>query len=94
MVQEAVNRQSRRYAAFGIARNSELSGALLRKFAALTSSGEQLLADVYERLGLSFRAHDRILKMSRTIADLAGREKIEPEDVAEAIQYRCLDKTG
>ncbi len=94
MVQEAVSRQARRYAAYGIARNSELSGALLRKYAALTPTGEQLLAEVYERLGLSFRAHDRILKISRTVADLAGREKIEPEDVAEAIQYRCLDKTG
>jgi len=92
MVEEAVRRQMRRYAAFGITRNSQLSGALLRRFAALTPTGEQLMADVYERLGLSFRAHDRILRMARTIADLAGRERIEPEDLAEAIRYRCLDQ--
>lgn len=92
MVEEAVRRQIRRYAGCGITRNSQLSGALLRRHAALTPTGEQMLADVYERLGLSFRAHDRILKMARTIADLAGRERIEPEDVAEAIRYRCLDQ--
>lgn len=91
MVDEACARQRRRYARFGISRNSELHGPLLRKFAALTPTGEQLLTDVYDRLGLSFRAHDRILKMSRTIADLAGRDAIEPEDIAEAIQFRCLD---
>nr|WP_276352922.1 YifB family Mg chelatase-like AAA ATPase [Cohnella sp. YIM B05605] len=93
IVQEASERQRRRYARYGFARNSDLQGALLRRHAALTPTGEQLLADVYDRLGLSLRAHDRILKISRTIADLAGRETIEPEDVAEAIQYRCLDKT-
>jgi magnesium chelatase family protein len=91
-VEEAVQRQMRRYASCGITRNSQLSGALLRRYAALTPTGEQLLANVYERLGLSFRAHDRILKMARTIADLAGHERIEPEDLAEAIQYRCLDQ--
>ena len=92
LVEEACARQRSRYANARIGRNSELSGALLRKHATLTSTGEQLLHDVYERLGLSMRAHDRILKMARTIADLAGREAIAPEDVAEAIQYRCLDR--
>jgi magnesium chelatase family protein len=92
IVMEASERQRRRYEKHGFSRNSDLQGALLRRYAALTPAGEQLLADVYERLGLSLRAHDRILKISRTIADLAGRETIEPEDVAEAVQYRCLDK--
>lgn len=92
MVMEAAERQRRRYARHGFARNSDLKGALLKRYAALTPSGEQLLADVYDRLGLSLRAHDRILKISRTIADLAGRETIGPEDVAEATRYRCLDK--
>ncbi|MBW5444590.1 YifB family Mg chelatase-like AAA ATPase [Cohnella sp. CFH 77786] len=93
MVLEAYERQRFRYAGRSISWNSELQGALLKQYAALTPSGEKLLASVYDRLGLSFRAHDRILKMSRTIADLAGRDAIEAEDVAEAIQYRCLDKS-
>jgi magnesium chelatase family protein len=92
MVVEAYERQKNRYARHGISWNSELHGPLLKKYAALSADGEQLLSGVYDRLGLSFRAHDRILKMSRTIADLAGRNSIGAEDVAEAIQYRCLDK--
>jgi magnesium chelatase family protein len=92
LVAEACERQQRRYATYAIASNSELQGGLLKKYAALTHSGELLLRDVHERLGLSHRAHDRILKLARTIADLAGRETILPEDVAEAIQYRCLDQ--
>ncbi|WP_123040026.1 YifB family Mg chelatase-like AAA ATPase [Cohnella candidum] len=92
MVMEAYERQRARYTRHGISWNSELQGPLLKKYAALTPSGERLLSDVYDRLGLSFRAHDRILKMSRTIADLAGRDTIGEGDVAEAIQFRCLDK--
>ncbi|MFD0671756.1 YifB family Mg chelatase-like AAA ATPase [Cohnella sp. GCM10027633] len=94
IVMEAAARQQSRYARHGIRWNSELQGALLHRHAtaAMASDAEQLLQLVYERLGLSYRAHDRILKMSRTIADLAGRETIRSEDVAEAISYRCLDK--
>lgn len=92
LVEQACARQRERYAKHGFSRNSELQGSLLRKYAALTPSGAQLLRDVFENLGLSYRAHDRILKISRTIADLADREEILPEDVAEAIQYRCLDQ--
>ncbi|XID95148.1 YifB family Mg chelatase-like AAA ATPase [Paenibacillaceae bacterium WGS1546] len=92
VVADAAERQARRYGRHGIQRNSQLQGALLRKYAKLSSDAEMLLQDVYERLGLSFRAHDRILKISRTIADLAGREAIRSEDVAEAVSYRCLDR--
>jgi magnesium chelatase family protein len=92
MVTDAYSRQKARYAKHGISFNSELYGSLLKKYASLTREGDELIGEVYGRLGLSFRAHDRILKMSRTIADLAGREVIGAEDVAEAIQYRCLDK--
>lgn len=92
IIVDASNRQRARYANYGIRWNSELQGSMLKKFAALTSDAEMLLHQVYESLGLSFRAHDRILKMSRTIADLAGRETIRIDDVAEAVSYRCLDK--
>jgi len=91
MVEEACARQRKRYAGYSFSRNNGLHGALLKKHAALTPTGEQMLHEVFDRLRLSHRAHDRILKMSRTIADLADRETIQPEDVAEAIQYRCLD---
>ncbi|MFC5532436.1 YifB family Mg chelatase-like AAA ATPase [Cohnella yongneupensis] len=94
VVMDTVKRQQSRYARHGIRWNSELQGSLLHRYAAATmaSDAEDLLHLVYEQLGLSYRAHDRILKMSRTIADLAGRETIRSEDVAEAISYRCLDK--
>jgi magnesium chelatase family protein len=94
MVESAYALQKARYARHGISWNSELHGPLLKKHAALSPAGDHLLSEVYDRLGLSYRAHDRILKMSRTIADLAGRDRIEAEDVAEAIQYRCLDKSS
>jgi magnesium chelatase family protein len=92
IVMEAAGRQKSRYAKHGIMWNSQLQGPLLKKYAKLSSEAEMLLHQVYDQLGLSFRAHDRILKMSRTIADLAGREPILAEDVAEAISYRCLDQ--
>lgn len=92
LVAEAYERQKFRYRSSGIQWNSELSGRWLAKHAKLAGSAEALLADAYMRLGLSYRAHDRILKMSRTIADLEGSEEVKEEHIAEAIQYRCLDK--
>ncbi len=91
-VMEAAQRQRSRYRKYGFHWNSELQGPLLKKYTKLSSDAEMLLQQVYEELGLSFRAHDRILKMSRTIADLAGRDAIRSEDVAEAVSYRCLDQ--
>ncbi|MBB6674580.1 YifB family Mg chelatase-like AAA ATPase [Cohnella nanjingensis] len=90
----AYDRQQFRYRRSGIRWNSELYGRLLAEHAALTPEAEALLSGVYGLLGLSFRAHDRILKLSRTIADLSDEERIAAEHVAEAIQYRCLDKAA
>ncbi|TBL77712.1 YifB family Mg chelatase-like AAA ATPase [Paenibacillus thalictri] len=72
--------------------NSELSGRLLREFCRLDRAAEQLLGASFDALGLSVRSHDRILKIARTIADLEGCASIAAPHVAEALQYRTLDK--
>jgi magnesium chelatase family protein len=84
--------QQERYQGCRISRNSELSGSLLRKFAPLDRDATKLLQDCFATLGLSMRAYDRIIKLSRTIADLEGEADIRAEHVAEAIQYRQLDR--
>ncbi len=72
--------------------NAQMSSKLIRKFCVLDDASTSLLKNAMERLGLSARAYDRILKVSRTIADLEGCQSIKPEHVAEAIQYRSLDR--
>lgn len=64
----------------------------VREICKLTTAGETLLKTAMERLNLSARAYDRILKVARTIADLASSEEIKTEHLAEAIHYRSLDK--
>jgi magnesium chelatase family protein len=66
---------------------------LIRKYCQIDSDSEKLLETAITRLGLSARAHDRILKVARTIADLEGRERISSKHLSEAVQYRTLDRT-
>jgi magnesium chelatase family protein len=72
--------------------NARLRGAALRRVAALDDAGRRVLAAAVERLGLSARAHDRVLKVARTIADLEGEAAVRAVHVAEAVQYRALDR--
>ena len=69
-----------------------MSSRLIRKHCAISADGEKLLENAITRLGLSARAHDRILKVARTIADLEPSPNIEPKHLGEAIQYRTLDR--
>ena len=71
-----------------------MSSKQLRAICKITDEGRQLLKTAMDRLGLSARAFDRILKVSRTIADLAESDDIKTEHLAEAIQYRSLDREG
>ncbi|MCX7862480.1 MAG: YifB family Mg chelatase-like AAA ATPase [Bacteroidales bacterium] len=78
----------------GIYCNAQISGKLIQQFATIDSVGMSLLKNAMNKLGLSARAYDRILKVARTIADLELSEQIKPAHVAEAIQYRSLDREG
>ncbi|MBI2915792.1 MAG: YifB family Mg chelatase-like AAA ATPase [Elusimicrobia bacterium] len=75
-----------------ISTNSQMNSKQIKKYCPLNIEGRVLLRKAAERLGLSGRAYDKILKLSRTIGDLDGSEKIFPAHIAEAIQYRSLDR--
>jgi magnesium chelatase family protein len=74
--------------------NAQMSPQMVRDICKITEAGQALLKKAMEKLGLSARAYDRILKVSRTIADLAGSEDIKMEHLAEAIHFRSLDREG
>ncbi len=86
--------QQERYAGKSIHSNAQMGSKELREICRIDAVGKALLEKAMERLGLSARAYDRILKVSRTIADLAGSPDIRTEHLAEAIQYRSLDREG
>ena len=78
----------------GVYANAQMSSKMLKEICAITAAGQNLLKTAMEKLNLSARAYDRILKVSRTIADLSASTDIKPEHLAEAIQYRSLDREG
>ena len=84
--------QRQRFEDLEIHCNAMMNSSMLRKFAPLTKECSELLERAMQRLNLSARAYDRIIKVARTIADLAGAENIEAAHIAEAINYRTLDR--
>ncbi|MFQ5898532.1 MAG: YifB family Mg chelatase-like AAA ATPase [Candidatus Methylomirabilia bacterium] len=84
--------QGERFASLALRLNARMTTRQVRRFCQIPAEGQQLLNLAMSRLGLSARGHDRLLKVARTLADLEGRERIAPEHVAEAIQYRGLDR--
>ncbi len=95
-INERVNKareiQLKRYKNDGIFSNSELTPELIKKYCKLDDDGKNILKNAFETLGFSARAHDRVLKLARTIADLEGKESITSNHIAEAILYRNLDR--
>ena len=91
-VNEARQIQRERYKEFGIYSNAQLTAGMLGEFCRLSEAENNILKMAFDKLGLSARAHSRILKVARTIADLAGEKDISASHIAEAIQYRNLDR--
>lgn len=83
--------QTRRFEGTAVSCNAYMTPGQIAEFCPLDEAGEKLMKNAFERMGLTARSHDRILRVARTIADLDGAETIGPEHLAEAIQYRNTD---
>ena len=83
--------QSARFQGTGISCNARMTPDQIARFCALDDAGDALMSQAFDRMGLSARSHDRILRVARTIADLDGAQAIAPDHLAEAIQYRNTD---
>lgn len=88
----ARRRQQERYADTGVTCNARLTPALLQTFCPMTEQASAVLGAAFDRLGLSARSYDRLLKVARTIADLDGADVIDTAHISEAIQFRSLDR--
>ena len=89
---KARNLQVERYKDKHITCNARLTSNLMKTYCNITDSANKILKSAFEKMGLSARTYDKILKISRTIADLDGDEKIDSKHIAEALQYRSLDR--
>lgn len=76
----------------GISCNADMKGSQMNKHCKIDIKSQEIMEAAVNRLGLSARAYDKVLKVARTIADLDSREEIRPQDVSEAIGYRALDR--
>jgi len=92
-VQRALEIQRRRFGPGSTTTNGRMTSRELRKHAAIDADGERILRQAVSELGLSARAHDKVLRVARTIADLAGEERVSATHLSEAIQYRRLDRS-
>ncbi len=84
--------QLKRFEGTAVKANAHMTAEMTRKFCILTDNAAQMLKNSFDKLGLSARAYDKVLRVARTIADLDGSENIDVKHVAEAIQYRSLDR--
>jgi magnesium chelatase family protein len=92
-VMHARERQQKRLAGEKLFANAAMTPRMIRRYCRIDAESEHMLEQAMIRQGLSARAYDRILKVSRTIADLAGSERIQSAHVSEAVGYRSLDRT-
>ena len=92
-VRTALDAQQERFGPNSTTTNGRMSSRELRKHAAIDADGERLLRQAVSEMGLSARAHDKVLRVARTIADLAGEDRITATHLSEAIQYRRLDRS-
>lgn len=93
-IEDAIAIQQQRYRGTGYRSNGNLDEWGIARFCSLETSGKRLMDSAYDKLGLTMRAHDRVLKVARTIADLEGAEQIREQHLTEALTYRIQDQQG